>query len=50
MVSGFATINTHVDFEMVDGSFDDGSDFISIKSLFRITLNAKGNMYSSIFS
>lgn len=50
MVSGFATSNTHVDFEMVDGSFDDGSDFISIKSIFRITLNAKGNMYSSIFS
>lgn len=49
MVSGFSAGNTHVDFEMVDGTFDNGLDFISISPLFGITLNTGEHTKIHIF-
>lgn len=41
MASGFPSGNTHIDFEMIDGSFYNGPYFISTIPFIRITLDSK---------
>lgn len=32
----FLSGNTHIGFEMIDGTFNDGSDFVGVKLFFRV--------------
>ena len=41
MVSGLSSGNAHINFEMIDGSFYNGSDFVGAVPFFGITLNAR---------
>lgn len=40
VIPGFSAGNAHVDFEVIDGTFHNGADFIGVVPLFRIPLNS----------
>lgn len=42
-VSGFPSRNTHIDFQMVNSTFHNGSDLVEGIPFFRVTLNAGGH-------
>ncbi len=49
MVPGFSSGNAHVDFQVVDGAFNDGSDFVKRVPFIRITLNAREHTQVKVF-